>query len=259
MLKYNIKKSVVLNCGHQIVKDEDIEIKMDGVNLPVVKASKYLGININKENDDDKQILEKFQKVQKCFYGLGSFGIKPPGINPKSKAFLFNTFCKPVGTYGIGLMKLKNNTLQQMNIIQNNLMRYTLGIPYRTHIRNLMKALGIIDSETTMLMEKCVLIKLLHRTELTKKILVENIENQNREWWMYNDIQKICDKLGIEPKEVCFYPDRTREKLKERFFETNDVEMVLIEEIKMLLSNYNFKNKRILVDLIKLVYNQDNE
>jgi hypothetical protein len=111
MLKYNIKKSVVLNCGHQIVKDEDIEIKMDGVNLPVVKASKYLGININKENDDDKQILEKFQKVQKCFYGLGSFGIKPPGINPKSKAFLFNTFCKPVGTYGIGLMKLKNNTL----------------------------------------------------------------------------------------------------------------------------------------------------
>jgi hypothetical protein len=259
MLKYNIKKSVVLNCGHQIVKDEDIEIKMDGVNLPVVKASKYLGININKENDDDKQILEKFQKVQKCFYGLSSFGIKPPGINPKSKAFLFNTFCKPVGTYGIGLMKLKNNTLQQMNIIQNNLMRYTLGIPYRTHIRNLMKALGIIDSETTMLMEKCVLIKLLHRTELTKKILVENIENQNREWWMYNDIQKICDKLGIEPKEVCFYPDRTREKLKERFFETNDVEMVLIEEIKMLLSNYNFKNKRILVDLIKLVYNQDNE
>jgi hypothetical protein len=110
-----------------------------------------------------------------------------------------------------------------------------------------------------MQMEKCVLIKLLHRTELRKKILVENFENQNREWWMYNDIQKICDKLGIEPKEVCFYPDRTREKLKERFFETNDVEMVLIEEIKMLLSNYNFKNKRILVDLIKLVYNQDNE
>jgi hypothetical protein len=76
---------------------------------------------------------------------------------------------------------------------------------------------------------------------------------------MYNDIQKICDKLGIEPTEVCFYPDRTREKLKERFFETNDVEMEIIEEIKMLLSNYNFKNKRILVDLIKLVYNQDNE
>jgi hypothetical protein len=60
-------------------------------------------------------------------------------------------------------------------------MRCTLGIPYRIHIRNLMKALRIIDTETTMLMEKCVLIKVLHRTEFSKKILVENIENRNRE------------------------------------------------------------------------------
>ena len=65
--------------------------------------------------------------------------------------------------------------------------------------------------------------------------------------------------MEIKYGNYYYYPDRTREKLKERFFETNDVEMVLIEEIKMLLSNYNFKNKRILVDLIKLVYNQDNE
>jgi hypothetical protein len=135
--------------------DEDIVIKMDGVRLPVIKASKYLGIYINKENDDDKQTLEKFHKVQQCFYGLSSFGIKPPGINPKIKTFLFKTYCKPVRTYGIGLMILKNNTLQQMNIIQNNLMRYTLGIPYRTHIRNLMKALGIIDSDSESLKQQC--------------------------------------------------------------------------------------------------------
>jgi tRNA(Ser,Leu) C12 N-acetylase TAN1 len=120
-----------------------------------------------------------------------------------------------------------------------------------------MRALGIFDSETIMLMDKCTLIKLLLRTELKKKILVENIENRNREWWMYNDIQKICEKLGIEPEEVCFYPDKTREKLKERFFESNEVEMEIIQEIKMLLSNYNYKNKRILVDLIKLNYNQE--
>jgi hypothetical protein len=172
MLKYNVQKSVILNCGHQIIKDEDIDIKMDDMRLPVVKASKYLGIMINKANEDDKQTIEKFHKVQQYFYGLSSFGIKPSGISPKSKAFLFNTFCKPVVTYGIGLMNLKKNTLQQMNIIHNNLMRYTMGIPYRTHIRNLMKALGIIDSETTVLMDKCTLIKLLHSTELTKRILV---------------------------------------------------------------------------------------
>ena len=50
---------MILNCRHQIVKDEDIEIKMDGVRLPVVKSSKYLGIMINKENDDDKQSFKR--------------------------------------------------------------------------------------------------------------------------------------------------------------------------------------------------------
>ena len=61
-------------------------------------------------------------------------------------------------------------------------------------------------------------------------------------------------KLGIEPEEVCFYSDKTREKLKERFFEQNEVEKEIIEEIKILLANYNFQNKRLLLDLIKLEY-----
>ena len=177
LLSYNAKKSVILNCGYQVIKDEDIEVEMNEARQPMVETCNYLGVNINKANDDNKHILYKFQKVQQSFYGLSSFGIKPPGIDPMIKSFLFNTFCKPLGTYGQGIMKLKSNTLHQINIIQNNLMRYALGILYRTHIRNLMKALEIIDSETTFLMDKCSMIK-LHRTELSKKILIENIESQ---------------------------------------------------------------------------------
>jgi hypothetical protein len=30
-------------------------------------------------------------------------------------------------------------------------------------------------------------------------ILVENIENRNRNWWFYKNIQNISEKLGIEP------------------------------------------------------------
>jgi hypothetical protein len=109
MLKYNIQKLVILKSGHIAIKDEDIDFKMDGMRLPALKASKYLGIMINKENEDDKQTIEKFHKVQQCFYALNSFGIEPPEITPKSKAFLSHTFCKPVGTYGLGLMNLKKN------------------------------------------------------------------------------------------------------------------------------------------------------
>jgi hypothetical protein len=80
MLKYSFQKLVILNCGHQVIKDEDIDVKIDGMRLLVVKASKYLEIMINKENDDDKQTIEKFHRVQQCFYVLSSFGIKPPKL-----------------------------------------------------------------------------------------------------------------------------------------------------------------------------------
>jgi hypothetical protein len=81
-----------------------------------------------------------------------------------------------MGTYGMGVMNFKGKTLQQLNITQNNLIRYALGIPYKSHIKNLMKAMGIIDNETTYLMEKCTMIKLLLRIQLSKDTLIKNIE-----------------------------------------------------------------------------------
>ena len=83
-------------------------------------------------------------------------------------------------------------------------MRYTLGIPYRSYFRSLMKALVIIDSETSYLIDKLTMIKLLHRTDISKRELVEKIENRNERWWFYKEIQTICNRLNIEPEEVCY-------------------------------------------------------
>ena len=255
LLKYNVKKSVIINCSGNITKDEDINIKMNEVRIPVVAACKYLGLIINNSNDDNIHIIQKFGKVQQRYFSLSSFGIKPPGIKPACKSFLFNTFCKPIGTYGMGVMKLKSNTLQQMNIIQNNIMRYSLGLPYRTHITMLMKSLEIIDCETSFLMEKCTTIKLLHRHDLCKKILIKNINQNNTAWWFYKEIQTISDKLHIEPEVVCYYPDRTRKDLEDAYYGGGDNVRETVNEIQMLLDNYNFRNRRKLIELIKFNYN----
>jgi hypothetical protein len=252
LLKYNAKKSCIINCGRHIYEDDEIDIRMNGEKLPVVSVCKNLGIEINNENDDNKQMIKNVGKIQRCFYGLSSFGIKPPGLQPEVKAFLYNTYCKPMGTYGMGLLKLKPKTLQHINISQNNLMRYTLRIPYKTHIKNLMKALGIIDSETTYLMEKCTVIKLLHRTELSKNVLIRKIKQKNNNWWFYKEIESICERLRIEPEELCLYPDKTRRRLHQKYFEGNEVEKERINEIKELLENCNFVNKKKLIELIKL-------
>jgi hypothetical protein len=65
---YNIKISVIINCGAKLYKDEEIGVKMNGIRLQIVETSKYLGVKINKKNYDKKQVISKFRKVQKCFY-----------------------------------------------------------------------------------------------------------------------------------------------------------------------------------------------
>jgi hypothetical protein len=65
-------------------------------------------------------------------------------------------------------------------------------------------------------MEKCTVIKLLHRTDISKKVLIKNIEQKNTNWWFYKEIESICERLRIEPEELCFYPDKTRRRLRRR-------------------------------------------
>ena len=82
-------------------------------------------------------------------------------------------------------------------------------------------------------MEKCTTIKLLHRTEISKTVLIKNIEEKNTNWWFYKEISKIFDRLKIEPKELCYYPDKIRRKLEEEYYEVNEIEQEIIEQIKV--------------------------
>jgi hypothetical protein len=87
-IKLNAKKSVILNGENEIIK-----VLMGKSQMAVVEISKYLGINIYTIHSDDEQTLKRFKKVQSCFYGLGSYGLKPPGLKPKIKSFIYNTYC----------------------------------------------------------------------------------------------------------------------------------------------------------------------
>jgi hypothetical protein len=68
----------------------------------------------------EKVIFLKFKELQNT--SELQFGFKKQistlhtGLQPKVKAFLYNTYCKPIGTYGMGIMSLKGKTLQQLNV-----------------------------------------------------------------------------------------------------------------------------------------------
>jgi hypothetical protein len=57
-----------------------------------------------------------------------------------------------------------------------------MAFPNKSHITNLNQELKIIDVETLIDLNKCTLIKLLHRHVTTNEILESNINSENENW-----------------------------------------------------------------------------
>ena len=115
-----------------------------------------------------------------------------------------------------------------------------------------MKSLKILDAETLYYSQICILVKLLHRHEYTKRLLVKCLEeNNSQQLDLYEDIKQISTKLSLDLNYVIYYPDKTREILIKKYLnDTEDKQMV--DEITELLENFNYENKKKLINLIKL-------
>jgi hypothetical protein len=60
------------------------------------------------------------------FFSLNSFEMKLCGLNPFLQAFIFNTYCLSEITNGLEVMSINKKTINTMNVMQNNLIRYLL-------------------------------------------------------------------------------------------------------------------------------------
>ncbi len=121
---------------------------------------------------------------------------------------------------------------------------YALNIPYKTHITLIMKSLKILDATTLYYSQICILIKLLHRHEFTKKLLMGCLNDSVLiKIDIFDDIKLISNLLSIGIKKVIEYPDKTRDLLIDKYLNNPD-ETDSIDKIKSLLDNYTFKIKK---------------
>ena len=185
--------------------------------------------------------------------------LKPPGVNPNIKAFIYNTYCLPKCTYGMGIFNLDKKTIKSINVSQNNLFRYALNIPYKSHISLIMKSLKVLDATTLYYSQICILIKLLHRHDYTINILMECLDESTvNKIDIFEDIKFISDLLTIDMRTVIEYPDKTRDLLIDNYLNKPD-EKELIDKIKNLIDNYTIENKNELIKLIRLNHSVNND
>ena len=123
----------------------------------------------------------------------------------------------------MGIFNLSKKTIKSISVAQNNLFRYALGIPYKTHRHNYTKSL----------LMSCL----------------DNPSNSNLD--LNDDIKYISYLLNIDVRTVIEYPDKTRDLLIANYLDCAD-DQHSIERIKMLLNDYSIENKRILIQLPKI-------
>jgi hypothetical protein len=153
----------------------------------------------------------------------------------------------------MGIFNL-NKTQKSINVAQNNLFRYALNIPYKTHITLIMKSLKILDATTLYYSQICILIKLLHRHELTKNLLMGCLDDLVLiKIDIFDDIKLISNLLSIDIKKIIEYPGKKRDLLIDKYLNNPD-ETESIDKIKSLLDNYTIENKKELIEITRLNY-----
>jgi hypothetical protein len=103
IFKFNADTSLIMNCGFKLYENSQIKISLGDKILETKDTCKYLGLILNENNDGNRMAIERFNQVRRSFFSLNSFGMKPVGVNTFIKSFLYNTYCLPKLTHGMGM------------------------------------------------------------------------------------------------------------------------------------------------------------
>ena len=76
---------------------------------------------------------------------MGNIGLKYNGIHPFQMAFIYNSMCQSKGLYAIELLNTNNKTQDALNLVQNFLIRYAMGLCKFNRIFYILKILKIFD------------------------------------------------------------------------------------------------------------------
>ncbi len=87
--------------------------------------------------------MKKINKVQSTLFSISYLGLKNKEIKPFLKAFLYKTYCLSQFTYALETTTLNQTTIDALNISQNNLIRYMLGLRSRSRMTSLQRVLCI--------------------------------------------------------------------------------------------------------------------
>ncbi len=255
-IRFNPKKSNVVVFGTPLFKKVDFKLNRDKIEY--TDNIKILGYQFNaKRINENEFLINSFSKVRKSFFSLNKFGMRPNGLNPFLQAFIFNTFCLSKLTYAIEIMSIDKKTLNCMNVMQNNLLRYLLQLNKHNHLSSIQQALKIFNFKQLYYKYKLGFRKQLESYSLSKDIF-EFIMNQEKKQVKSASyacsVNELSNTLLIDKSEF-----GKKNKLETQLSILNEKfnkKPATVDIVKFCLENFNSQEHR---DNLKIITRFENQ
>jgi hypothetical protein len=115
--------------------------------------------------------------------------MKHGGLNPFLQAFIYNTYCLSKITYGLEIMSINKKTINTMNVMQNNLIRYLLQLSSLNHLSSIHQALKILNFKHLIFKYKLGYVSQLEGFTLSKKVFRHIITDEKKR---HNSSSYVC-------------------------------------------------------------------
>ena len=256
-IKFNPQKSNVIVFGNPLFKKATFKLKNEIIEYK--DKLKILGYEFNSKNlNENEYLIGNFSKVRKSFFSLNKLGMKPCGLNPFLQAFIYNAFCLSKFTYAIEIMNVSIKTLNCLNVMQNNLLRYLLQLGKHNHLSSIQQALKIFSFKHLYYKYKLGFRQQLESYSLSKEIFYYIIKQDSKliKSSSYacnvNNLSNILE-VDINDFGVKNKLDSQLKGLNEKFNKKPE----MVEIVKFCLDNFNLQEHRENLKVITRYENQE--
>jgi hypothetical protein len=251
-IRINVSKSNFIQIGHNDGNHDPI--CMDGSKLKEVTELKFLGGMYNNKMDMSKRYIDLMKICEQKVYTLRSRGLQKNGVCPKARSYIFKQFCRSSAVFDLESFTLNKKTLETMNVMQNNCIRYFMGIFRPCHIRVVAEALKIESIEYLYYLKKLKFIESIQNNVFTRSIFESRLsvkEQVNSKSFSFNrDVVNLELYLEKSIDEVKVNACSLVSDLKKRM---TDLVPGILDSVRTCLDEFDDYNyKSMFFNLIKL-------
>ena len=125
----SVSLAILSQCRDRALKDGDINITMNGVQMPVVKEAMHMGIQ-RSEDSQESAVKHNTEKARHTVYSLMAAGLHGNnGFDPDTSIHLLQTYDIPVLVYGLEVLLPKKASTEKLDRLHKKFLKMILSLP----------------------------------------------------------------------------------------------------------------------------------